>query len=142
MNHLILIRHGEFDKGEEKLNEKGKEQIKSLAAKVKDFNPKIYSSVGPRSVESAAILAKELESEATSLEIFHSVENAGEVLWLLKQTQENVVIVSRGEFVTPFATYFAKEFLGKDIGIKPISKGSGLVIDIEAKTCDTIFGMI
>jgi phosphohistidine phosphatase SixA len=140
MKYLILIRHGEFDEGEEKLNEKGREQIKNLAAKVKEYNPKIYSSLGPRSVESAAILAEAVDSPCTSLDILHSMDYAKEVFVLLKQTEGNIAIVSRGEFVTPFAAYFAQELLGKDIKIKAISKGSAVLMDIEAGTCATLLG--
>ncbi|MES2006806.1 MAG: histidine phosphatase family protein [Patescibacteria group bacterium] len=134
MKYLILIRHGEFNEGEEKLNEKGREQIKNLAVKIKDLEPKIYSSLGPRSVESATILAEALKSESTSLELFHSIDYAREVLTLLKQIEENVVIVSRGEFVTPFAVYFTKEVFGKELEIEPIMKGEGVVFDVEFGT--------
>lgn len=133
MKSLILIRHGEFDEGKESLNERGNEQIKSLAAKIRGFEPEIYSSLGPRSVESAAILAKELGSDTTALDLFHSMDRAPEVLELLKQSNKNIVIVSRGEFITPFAAYFAKEFLRKDIIIEPIIKGGGIVFNCPAK---------
>ena len=138
MEFLILIRHGEFDEGEEKLNASGREQIQNLAAKIKGYSPKIYSSLGPRSIESATILAKEWRSEVTSLDLFHSIENAREAFDLLKQSNENVVIVSRGEFVTPFAAYFARD-LGIYTQIKPIPKGDGLLIDIKSKTRATLF---
>lgn len=42
MNYLILVRHGEFDEGEENLNEKGREQIKNLAVKIEECKALLY----------------------------------------------------------------------------------------------------
>lgn len=138
MRYLILIRHGEFDEGQETLNQKGREQIKNLVPKIKQFKPKIYSSLGPRSIESASILAGGLESQYIPLDIFHSIDTTQEALIFLKQTEENIAVVSRGEFLNPFAAHLAKEFFDKGLSIRPILKGNGLIFDIKLGTYATI----
>ena len=71
MEYLILLRHGQTSintaeklhakNDEDILNEKGIEQTKEVAKKLKEFSPtKIYSSGEKRAILSAEIIVKEL----------------------------------------------------------------------------------
>lgn len=79
MTKLILIRHGETAKNVESklhdyddpevLNDNGRKQIKKAANRLKEFSPVIiYSSKEERAVQSAEILAKELDISSESVE--------------------------------------------------------------------------
>jgi hypothetical protein len=139
MRYLAVIRHGEFNEGEAKLNEKGKEQIRSLIPSLRDLNFKIYSSLGPRSIESATILAEGLGTSISPMEIFGDMNQLEKAAEFIAAQKENVVIVTKGEFANPLVSLFLRQYLRQAINLAPMAKGEGILIDVESKTYDTLF---
>jgi hypothetical protein len=137
MHYLVIIRHGEFTEGESKLNEKGKEQIQQLIPLLRDLHPVVHSSLGPRSIESAEIIAQELGIENEPKEIFGSNSRSlqsthySQAFLFLKEIKDNVVVVSKGEWADDFITYFSREYLHTEIAPISLERGSGVLINCE-----------
>lgn len=137
MQKLIIIRHGTFDEGETVLNTEGRKQIEVLAPVLAELNPVIYSSVGPRAIESAAILASCLKRESYAFEFFGSHSRADEEKYyseafaLIKDASENMVIVTKGEWANGFIPFFVEAVSGEDIDGVALERGEAVMIDCE-----------
>lgn len=141
MRYLAIIRHGEFTEGEAELNEEGRRQMRALVGRLKDLNPVVYSSLGPRSIESAHIIADGLAvSEPEAFEFFGSraysneAEHYSAALSFLKNIDENVVIVTKGEWADDFVPYFAKEYLHENVAPVSLGRGEGVLVNCKDKT--------
>lgn len=131
MEYLAIIRHGEFNEGETSLNEKGRAQITSLIPLLKRLNPTLYSSVGPRAIESANLLAKGLGIKSNTLECFGSNSRSSESLSyqtaydILDNIERNVVIVSKGEWANNFISFFCQRALNLKLSPMQLERGRG-----------------
>ena len=144
MNYLAIIRHGEFDGGETKLNEIGKKQMADLVSIITPLKPQGFSSIGPRSVERANILARELHTRFESFEFFGSSSREGETRYylhaynFLDTLSENAVIVTKGEWANEFIPYFCKKALNIDVLAYSLERGTGVLIDCKEKLLEHI----
>ena len=135
MKYLAIIRHGEFTEGETTLNEKGRAQITSLVPILKQLNPKIYSSVGPRSIESANLIADKLHITNHALECFGSNTRSSENIYyqsaydLLSKVEGNVVIVTKGEWANDFISFFCNKAMNIKVGQFQVERGRGVLVD-------------
>lgn len=110
---VFLVRHGDFDIGDAHLNKNGRLQSERLAEKIKlavgNEMCIVHSSTGPRSIETAKIIASSFNIEVvvddvysgkTNLEIF---TNAQKVTEQISQLNCYKVIVSRGKYIKGLA---------------------------------------
>ena len=137
MQYLAIIRHGEFTEGELKLNAKGRKQMDKLFPLLSELNPAIYSSVGPRSIESAKLLASHLVKECKAFEFFGSSARSGEEVFypkafdFINEANENIVIVTKGEWANDFIPYFFNKKFGTQLIPTSLERGEGVLINCE-----------
>ena len=140
MNNLFVVRHGDFDIGSTKLNEKGKAQIERIAKLLQDKEVAVYSSLGPRSIESAEIIARLLQVNYKQKEVFGSNSKINQNIFYkravnyLKRVNSDVVIVTKGEYATNFIKYFSKRYLGTSFPKQTLKTGQGVVINYQSKS--------
>lgn len=140
MNNLFVIRHGDFDIGSTKLNEKGKAQIERIAKLLKNKGVTVYSSLGPRSIESAEIIARLLQVNNKPKEIFSSNTKMNQGVFYkkavgyLEDIDGDVVIVTKGEYATNFIKYFGKKYLDISFPKQTLKRGQGVVINCQSKS--------
>ncbi len=129
MYKLYIIRHGDFDAGTTRLNNAGKAQIMYIASVLQQENLLIFSSLGPRSTESAELLACLLAKNSTPKEIFGSNTKANQSIYYkkalnyIKKLKSDVVIVTKGEYANSFITYFGNQYLNKPFSKQNLKKG-------------------
>lgn len=139
MKYLAIVRHGEFSEGETKLNKIGKEQMLNLVPLLEPLNPCVYSSTGPRSIESASILAEVLNKEFEPIQFFGSrtrgeeVQSYRDAYRFLDVRIENVLVVTKGEWANEFIPYFCKKALNLDVSVYSLERGTGVLIDCGKK---------
>ncbi len=147
MKQLIMVRHGESDLGSQELNSRGREQIQSLALHLRGLRPLVLSSMGPRSIESATILARELGSMVVSNEFFGSSRREDQanyylsaVTFLEQETAQDdtVIIVTKGEYITDFIPFFGDRYLGVIFPISELQHGKAVMIDCVSRTISEI----
>lgn len=137
MQYLAIIRHGEFTEGESRLNAKGRMQMDKLAPLLSELNPVICSSVGPRSIESARLLASRLVKECKAFEFFGSSARSGEEVFypkafdFINETTGNIVIVTKGEWADDFIPYFFDKKFGTQLISASMERGGGVLINCE-----------
>jgi phosphohistidine phosphatase SixA len=137
MRYLAIIRHGEFTQGESKLNAEGRKQMGRLALLLYELNPIFYSSVGPRSIESAELLASHFKKVPQPFEFFGSNARFGEYVFypeafrFINEITESVVVVSKGEWANEFITFFYEKKFGTKPAIVPLERGTGVLINCE-----------
>lgn len=136
MNTLILIRHGFYDDDSGNLNEYGKEQMENLAPKVQPFingTVKLLSSIAPRSIQSANIIAKILEIEVQRERILWSDNqhrcNFDKLYEIINSIKEDtVILMTHLEYTEGFPFFFLKKRTGSDHYYSNIDKGEAIVI--------------
>lgn len=138
MKYLAIIRHGDSGPGHTNLNDKGKDQMRRIASQIKDIEPAIFSSPGPRAIESAQIIAGELGSETGAKAFFGSRTRGQEALnypaalAFLKNSDANVAVVTKGEWANDFISYFRKEYLNTETSPVFLERGEGVLIDCKS----------
>lgn len=143
MEKLILARHGEFDPDTSVLNQRGIEQANALAHALKRYVSQeivLLSSTGPRAIETAEIIAKNLGLTTMAYEELGSTIRGQEkanypaaLEIIIKQTKPVVVVVTKGEFIKDFFDYFGREKLSIGFPEQKVEKGSALVLDYVHK---------
>jgi len=134
---LFLIRHGDFDKGSTDLNKTGRNQALKVAKQIRKSNlnnrVRIYSSLGPRSIETTEIIASKLGVENRPKSVFGSnyhettlqfSELAKRASDILRHDKRATIIVSKGEFLLELSKFYMSGPTKKQL------KGSLLVIKL------------
>jgi hypothetical protein len=144
--HIVIARHGDFDEGESKLNANGRAQIEELADRLKARfganDVAVYSSTGPRSKESAQLIAEKFNVESQELTEFSPVDrkkchlqHPDAYQFLVKQpvTTQLLIIVMAGEFAKGLFDYVGKEAWGIRFGERKLERGQGLVFNTATR---------
>ncbi|HNW09126.1 MAG TPA: histidine phosphatase family protein [bacterium] len=143
MNHLILVRHGDYSHTGQ-LNNRGIIQIESLAQKIKMVSngnrALILTSPADRARQSAEILGRNLSAQLITENILWSdcdhMEDFEGVLELVRAQSdqtETLILVTHYEYVESFPAYFARQELGVDLPCWVIERGEAWVIDCHQK---------
>jgi phosphohistidine phosphatase SixA len=153
MKHLFIIRHGDYnDNG---LTDKGREQIEKIADQMKGIIDSDYKSIyllaspALRTIQSAEIIAKKFGLE--KFEKNDLLLTRGGVLELEKKlaidnlisqydNKDVVAVVAHLETAAQFSFYMARKTIGTDRGLNGPEKGEGIYFNLEAKTCQMIYG--
>ncbi|NBD73454.1 hypothetical protein GVX82_00215 [Patescibacteria group bacterium] len=142
MRYLVVARHGEFNEGKSRLNDRGREQVRVLAEKLAGYEiGKVFSAMGPRSQESAGMVGRALDVAVHAQHCFGHADNEqdetdsfSEALALVRTQREGVLIVTKNEWAKHFIPFVANELLGT-FQQNPIEleRGEGVVFDSKEK---------
>jgi broad specificity phosphatase PhoE len=131
MRKLILIKHArplvDPSKSSElwQLSDEGREQAKALAAKIAPHAPAIVvSSDEPKAIETAAILAEELNVQTESAADLH------------EHDRSNVPHMRSGEFISHVELFFRRpgeRVLGRETATEALGRFENAIDDVLAK---------
>jgi phosphohistidine phosphatase SixA len=149
MDKLIVIRHGETNVDGIILSEKGRQDIKNLAKRIKleitGRNSQIFSSPEIRASQSAEIILEELYPSSA----FITDDSLGDIdSWSYNENHKkrifelispftstkNIIIVSHLNTVKLFPPFFCEKVLDCIMDSVSLKQGCGLLIDCNKKT--------
>lgn len=148
MQHLIIVRHGDYDFDSGLLTERGQAQIRNLAGVFKLFMGSgiisIIASPTLRAQESAKILAcafgikdEDIKTESILESWMLCEDDILRVFQLVKsfeETTDTVVLVTHMECAKNFPPYFTYKEFQIETFKEEIPEGTACVIDIDGKT--------
>jgi phosphohistidine phosphatase SixA len=151
MRILIIVRHGSYG-ADRRLNDKGRQEIQTLAEAIKSRSlcigrVHIISSPSKRAVESADLMKSVLSTECAiaqhELLFGYAVAEVHGTLLLriIEQAAEGydtLIVVTHKEVGDDFPTFFCKHLAIDSPRVFGIAKGHGIAINCEAKTVTTI----
>lgn len=149
MEHIFIVRHGDFDSKTRKLTDLGKKQIAKVAIQIKNLlgakSSVIVTSTAPRALESSEIISETTKTQdCVPVEFlwshpddapsggYYSDQNPSKVMAILKEFMQKdiVILVSHHEVVNQFPKYFMQEVFGKTSSCPKLEKGEALHIDV------------
>lgn len=148
VDHLFVVRHGEYDGMTGDLTTEGEDSVASIASKIKDIvdsgSVRILSSTVKRAEDSARIMVRVLECRWTrhpdlvswgDTDVPTTMPQVAELIRGFDPRASAVVLVTHLEFGEHFSTYYGKHELG-GVVFDPrfIEKGEAWYIDCRAKT--------
>jgi phosphohistidine phosphatase SixA len=154
MEHVFIVRHGDFDAKTRNLTDLGKKQISKIALLIKNLlgakSSVIVTSTAPRALESSEIISGITKThdyvpvdflwshpdDAPSGGYYHD-QNPSKVMQILQPLMYHdvVILVSHFEVVNQFPPYFMQELFGKKIPCPELKKGEAIHIDVLKKEC-------
>lgn len=152
MEHLFIVRHGDFDSQTRNLTDLGKKQISKIAMLIKNLlgtkSSVIVTSTAPRALESSEIISESTKTQdlvkvdflwshpddAPQLSYYRD-QDPSKVMYILKNVMHKdvVILVSHFEVVNQFPKHFMQEMFGKTGDCPSLAKGEALHIDVLKK---------
>lgn len=150
LDNVFILRHGNYNSLDSRLNGSGKEQIESIATRIKPLVQNrrtiILSSPAPRAKDSAIILCKIIDLDETTDLIINKIlwsdnnhredfKAAEELIMSYKDNYDVIIVVTHLEYTDRFPYYYGSHQLGiKFDQFLEIEKGQGVNIDCNKKT--------
>lgn len=149
MEHVFIVRHGDFDSKTRKLTDLGKKQIAKVAIQIRNLlgtkSSVIVTSTAPRALESSEIISDTTKTQdcvpmeflwshpddAPSGAYYHN-QDPSKVMQILQPLMHKdvIILVSHHEVVNQFPKYFMQEMFGKTLSCPKLEKGEALHIDV------------
>ena len=155
MNHLFVIRHGEYGV-DYNLDDIGRQQIESLVEQMKKIVGEIkngfylLSSTAPRAEQTAEIIAQAfgLEGFAKDKRLFTEggyipnslLEEIDGMISPHRETTGVIALSTHYEVVKKYPMHFLKKEFGREERIRGLDTGEGVHFDLEARTYQIISG--
>src|SRR3989344_7138693 len=144
MNHLVIVRHGFYDRRTNGLTEGGQRQITSVGEKVQSImtgKSIILTSTSKRARQSADILRGLHGSDLEEYPLLYSddetVLDMVKMLQLIESYEDQIdvlLLVTHLEWAERFPGHFLENKLNVSIRYPGINKGEALLIDCNAKS--------
>ena len=147
MKHLFLVISGQYDFAKDTINDKGIEQMKEVAAAIKQITGNqskyIISSPDYPEYDSAEVLSKELGLKGkfeknpyfvnfNGKQWRESYEHSMAVINSKKELADNMVIVSNEDMIEALFMYFMKKF-DKEAILGSGKPGTAIDLDLEKR---------